>query len=131
MCEKNIEVEQEEFAKEQECQEQLVDISTDERFIEMEIEKEIMRIDKEIIFDDESLAEMINSKNFQNGCNDASYYCAFYTSLINAGISNTFAQECVMNKMTCDFNLDLAKANNKASMEISKNQTIQIKNQEI
>lgn len=128
MCDecKNIDLEQEEFANEQENQEQLVDVSSDERFVELEIEKDLLRLDREIIYDDESLAEMINSDKFQEGCDDASYYCGFYTSLINAGMTSKFAEDCVMNKMTIDHNIQSGDMANKTSIAISKNQSVQV-----
>ena len=124
--EKNIEINQEEVENEE-----MVDTSSDERFIELEIQKELMRMDREIVYDDESLAEMINEKDFQKGCKEASLFCGFYTSLINAGLSNQQAYEMTINKQTCDHNRKLQEIINKNQLEVSKVQQIQIQGNQL
>jgi len=130
--EKNIELEDQSVLKDEELQEQgqgIMDISSDERYIELEIEKELERIGKEIVYDDESVTEMAKSDEFISGCKDANVLCGYYTSLINAGLSNQQAYEISINFQTCSHNRKLQEIISANQLEIAKVQVNVIKDQ--
>jgi len=129
---KNIELEDQSVLKDEDLQEQgqgLMDISSDERYIELEIEKELERISKEIVYDDDSIAQMINSDEFQLGCKESSFLCGYYTNLLNSGLSNQQAYEITINIQTCNHNRKLQEIINANQLEIAKAQVNIIKDQ--
>jgi hypothetical protein len=123
-CEKNIELEQQEFANEQECQEDpLIDASSDDRFIELTIEQEFIRMSKEIVLD---TTDVSKHPQFEKGVQEGLLLAGFYNALVSCGISNKMAEDMSLNKQTCDHNQLLQEMNNKVSLEISKVQAVQI-----
>ena len=73
--------------------------------------------------------ELITTEFFR-GVNDGVYWSGFYTALINSGMSVEHAYNMAINKMTADSNYRVAKDNNKASIEISKQKAEMIEGME-
>lgn len=84
-------------------------LSTDERFIELEIIKEGNRIEKEVWFEGEEKTEFANSEGFIKGVRDGSYIGGYFSALINSGISNKDAIDIVLNQMNVIHNQEMAK----------------------
>lgn len=66
--------------------------------------------------------EDYDEKEFKRGLNDASYLAGYITALFNAGISEAFVLDYLLNQETIKHNLDVAKLNKETSIEVSKNQ---------
>ena len=67
MCDKNIESEKEEL--------QEVELTSDEMFVEIEVNKEISRMNKEIVYTDVEIKKIIKTDEFKKGSSDANYLC--------------------------------------------------------
>ena len=76
-----------------------VDISADEKYIEFQIEQEKAREKREVnLYDCMKQSDSLRG-SFNDGIEDAIYYCGFYNTLITHGLSNIQAYEATMNRM--------------------------------
>lgn len=119
-CEKDLEV------QEQELEQDKTNLSADERFIELEIAKEEIRIEKEIWLDTESKHEFIKTEQFDQGLTDSAYYVGLYTGLLNGGISTDKAWEMTINAQNIKYNLEATKMNADMNVNVAKQQSIVI-----
>lgn len=120
VCEKNIELEEQSVLKSDELQErELMDISSDERYIELEIEKELVRMDKEIEL---NVSEVENNEEFVKGVKEGLLLAGFYNSLVSCGISNKMAEDMTINAQTCNHNRLLQEIISTNALEIVKAQ---------
>jgi len=126
MCDncKNVELEGAELGEDCENEE----MNSDSIFMEVEVNKELDRISREVIFDKKTLKNAMTSDEFLEGCKDANYFCGMYSSMINFGISSKFAEDCVMNQMTIRHNILTGDMANKTNIAVSKNQLIVAEN---
>jgi phosphorylcholine metabolism protein LicD len=123
MCEKNIDLEQKEFANEQECQQES-EVSMEELMSSMTLqplELDISNLDG-IQYDNDEFAK---------GIKETSFIAGQITALLNVGLTSAQAIDFLINEKTILHNLSLAKVNNKTSIEVSKNQALQIQNQQL
>jgi len=120
-CEKNVELEEEL----QEERESSVELSSDERFIELSIEQEMIRMDKEIEIDTSKISK---NSEFNKGVKEGLILAGFYNALVSCGISNKMAEDMAINKQTCDHNRLLQESINANQLQISKNQINQAEN---
>lgn len=72
-----------------------------------------------------------NQEDFMKGIDDASYLAGFITGILNAGVSEEFVLTYLINKETIEYNIKSIELNNKANVEISKNQKIMLERQEL
>lgn len=98
--------------------------SIDDRYVELEISKEIQRLDREeCYFEGLPFAET-DDKTFNEIIRDGEAYASFYSHLVLAGVHGDTASQLLMNYMTTRHNLEM----NRIDVEKSKYQTIQIAN---
>jgi len=127
VTEKNIELEEQTILKNDELQErELMDISSDERYIELEIEKELVRMDKEIELD---ISKVVKNTEFARGVKEGMLLAGFYNSLVSCGISNKMAEDMTINAQTCNHNRQLQEIISNNALEIVKAQQNIIQNQ--
>lgn len=72
-----------------------------------------------------------NQELFFKGIDDMSYTCGMITALFNAGCSEDFVLNYLLNKDTIAYNIKSIELNNAANIEISKNQKIMLEKQEL
>ena len=96
----------------------------DSRFVEIEIEKELDRLDSLIYFDEDTKQALVESNEFQKGISDSLLLCGMYSNFINFGIPEEKAYELTISHQISCLNLEMAKENNRASIEIAKNQVV-------
>lgn len=102
-------------------------LSSDERFIELEIIKESNRIDKEVWFETEEKQAFVDLKEFNKGITDGAYLGGFYTALINSGVGVASAVELILNQQTLLHNQEMARID----IEKTKVQSVLVSNQQI
>jgi hypothetical protein len=61
-------------------------------------------------------------KEFERGLHDTSYLAGCVTALLNAGVSESFVLDYLLNKETIKHNLETARINKEMNIEMSKNQ---------
>jgi hypothetical protein len=65
--------------------------------------------------------EAYDADEFDRGIKEASYIAGVVTALLNAGVTEGFALDYILNKETIKHNLETAKINKDMHVEISKN----------
>ena len=60
-------------------------------------------------------------EEFQRGINETSYIAGVVTALLNAGVTEGFALDYILNKETIKHNLETSKINKEMNIEMSKN----------
>jgi frataxin-like iron-binding protein CyaY len=110
----------------EELQEQLGEDSND-KLVDFEIEKETLRIEKEVWFDQEDKFEFVNSKEFNEGIKLGALYGGLYSALINSGVSSENSFQIIINEQTCRHNQVMAKLD----LEKTKIQSVQIQQSQI
>lgn len=85
-----------------------------------------------IQFITENLTEVeFDEKAFQEGINEISKTCGIITGLFNVGCSEAFILDLILNRETIKHNLESAKINNDANVEIAKQQKVIMDKQEL
>ena len=120
-----------ENALEMEEQEELEMLSSNDAFVELEIEKEERRISKEIFLDNNTINKIIETDEFKKGTKDANYYCGMYTNLINVGLSNEQAFDFINNMQVNKHNQDMQNLVNKGQLAIASVQQMQLQQQSL
>jgi hypothetical protein len=100
-------------------------ITTDDRFVELEIGKEIERLERE-----EGYFEGLNfsenkDETFKEIVRDGEAYANFYSHLVLSGVHSDTAGQLLMNYMTCRHNVAMGKLD----IEKAKHQNIQLQTQ--
>jgi len=126
--ENNAELENE---LEMEEQEELEMLSSNDAFVELEIEKEERRMSREIVLNNKTINEMVHTDKFQKGMEDANYYCGMYTNLINVGLSNEQAFDFINNMQVNKHNQDMQNLVNKGQLAIASVQQMQLQQQSL
>jgi len=96
----------------------------DPRFLELEYDKELDRLSCLVYIGDEIKSTLSQSDEFQKGVTESLALCGLYSSLISFGFPEDKAYELTINHQISSHNLVMAKENNRASIEISKNTAI-------
>jgi hypothetical protein len=65
--------------------------------------------------------EQYDLDEFQRGIKDASYLAGTITAILNAGVSEGFVLDYLLNKETIKHNLETARINKDMNVEMSKN----------
>lgn len=83
--------------------------------------------------DTENLAEDVEFDNdeFRRGLKEASYLGGLYTGLLNAGFPLEDASNYIFAKMNADMNIKIAELNSQAQIQVSKNKSEVIDNQQL
>lgn len=99
--------------------------------ITMEESAEAMEIHGGIDIDIKNIEECVYDKDeFKRGLDEHSYVAGAITALSNAGVPYNFIMDYIINKETIVHNIEYAKMNNEASIELAKVQNYQVeKNQ--
>lgn len=100
----------------EEKQEQVVEFDADQLQELMNVSEQLPPI--EIDVEDYDQAE------FQRGIDDSSYLAGQITALLNAGVSEGFVLDYLLNQATIDHNIKAAEVNKEMNIEIAKNQRI-------
>jgi hypothetical protein len=72
-----------------------------------------------------------DSEDFQRGVKDAMYMAGFITTIANTGISSVEALGYLLNKDTIEMNIKLSEINRETSIEVSKNQLVNLEKQQL
>lgn len=75
--------------------------------------------------------EDYNQEEFQRGIKDSSYLAGQITALLNAGVSEGFVLDFLLNQATIDHNIKAAEVNKEMNIEIAKNQRITVEKNEL
>lgn len=79
------------------------------------------------IFDKENLTDVIlDDEKFQDGLDDISFVCGQITGLINIGIDPVDALNYLVNLDVLKNNLEMGKVNKETSIQVAKEQSIQV-----
>lgn len=128
--EENKKLEQEEITGTCDCGEncncETDEVTIDERLLELTLEKEYDRLEKRFLFDDKTCSELTGSDEFQEGISQALKICGMYSTLVSFGIDEDKAYELTLNAQTIEHNLKNTQMVNDTSIEVSKNQIIQV-----
>lgn len=82
-------------------------------------------------FEDDELNNLVDSDDFQNGVKVGSYFGGMYTTLVNMGIDLQTASDLLINQQTLMANERSQKVNADMSIEMSKNQIIQMEKSQL
>jgi hypothetical protein len=100
------------------------DANVDERLIQLQINKELDKMDNIVCFDEVAKKDLRDSEKFRKGIDEALLLCGMYSAFINFGLSEDKAYELTISRQVSGFNMELAKENNNTSTQISKNQSV-------
>jgi hypothetical protein len=65
--------------------------------------------------------EWYDTVEFHKGIHEASYLAGKITALLNAGVSESFVLDYLLNQATIEHNLETARINKEMNVEVSKN----------
>lgn len=118
---KNMEFDQEQITSNEEDNQQQVEITMEQ--LEEMLQAPLIEMDLENVADIE-----LDKSQYEKGVKLASYYCGIVNALknFNVKISAEDVISLILNDANVDHNIKIADKNNKTSIEISKNQTVQI-----
>ena len=73
----------------------------------------------------------IDKKEFQKGIKRGSELAGYFTVLKNAGVDSNTILQMILNEQTIQHNIDMAKINNEAQIEIVEKQQIVLEKQQV
>lgn len=94
--------------------------------IQLTLDKEYDRLSRRFLYDEDKLIKLSERKEFQEGVLEALKICGMYSTLVSFGIDETNVMDIILNKMNIDHNILTTKIANDASIEVSKNQALQV-----
>lgn len=66
--------------------------------------------------------EFYNDEEFYRGISETSYLSGVITAMLNAGVSESFVLDYLLNKENITHNIEVAKINKEMNIEMSKSQ---------
>ncbi|WP_310877150.1 hypothetical protein [Priestia megaterium] len=107
----------------EEKQEQVVEFDTEQLQELMNVSEQLPPIEIQM--------EDYDQDEFHRGIKDSSYLAGQITALLNAGVSEGFVLDFLLNQATIDHNIRAAEINKEMNIEIAKNQRITVEKNEL
>lgn len=94
--------------------------------LQLTIEKECDRLSRLFLFNESVIEKLTKRKEFDEGVKEGLKICGLYSTLVSFGMDETNIMDIILNKMNIDHNILTTKISNEASIEVSKNQALQV-----